>query len=347
MIKENNNNTVLVTGGAGYIGSHTCAELLNRGYSVIALDNLANGSAEAINRVEGISGRKITFYKTDLRNADSLHKLFSDHQINSVIHFAGYKAVGESVEKPLLYYSNNVSATVTLFEAMENHNVHNIVFSSSCTVYGSPEHVPVKEEDTLTPTNPYGRSKWMVEQVLEDVWRANENISISILRYFNPIGAHPSGLIGEDPDGIPNNLLPFVSRVAAGKLEKLNVFGGDYDTPDGTGVRDYIHVVDLAEAHIAALEELMENQHLLEYYNLGTGRGYSVLEIVKAFEKVSGKKVPFEITDRRPGDVGETYADTGKVKMKLGWSAKRGLDQMCRDIWNWQIKNPHGYRTGD
>jgi len=341
--KEGKQRTVLVTGGAGYIGSHTCVELLEQGYNVVAIDNLANGNARAIERVEAITGKKVPFYVADLRNNDSLDQVFSEHQIDDVIHFAGYKAVGESVEKPLLYYSNNVSATVTLLEVMQKHEVRNFVFSSSCTVYGNPDQVPVKETDTLAPTNPYGRSKRMVEQILEDFWRANENFSVTILRYFNPIGAHPSGLIGEDPDGIPNNLLPFVSRVAAGKLDSLNVFGGDYDTKDGTGVRDYIHVIDLAKAHITALEELQKAKHLKEIYNLGTGRGYSVLEVVEAFEKVSETKIPYSITERRPGDVDETYADPRKANEELGWSADKDLKEMCSDMWNWQVKNPSGY----
>ena len=333
----------MVTGGAGYIGSHTCVELLEQGYKVIAIDNLANGNARAIERVEAISGENVPFYAGDLRNSDSLDQVFSEHKIDNVIHFAGYKAVGESVENPLLYYSNNVSATVTLLEIMQKHEVRNFVFSSSCTVYGNPDQVPVKETDTLAPTNPYGRSKRMVEQILEDFWRANENFSVTILRYFNPIGAHPSGLIGEDPDGIPNNLLPFVSRVAAGKLDSLNVFGGDYDTKDGTGVRDYIHVVDLAKAHITALDELQKAQHVKEIYNLGTGRGYSVLEVVEAFEKVSETEIPYSITERRPGDVDETYADPRKANEELGWSADKDLKEMCSDMWNWQVKNPSGY----
>lgn len=345
MKKEGEQRTVLVTGGAGYIGSHTCVELLEQGYNVIAVDNLANGNAGAIERVEAITGKNVPFYAVDLRNNDTLNQVFSEHQIDDVIHFAGYKAVGESVEKPLLYYSNNVSATVTLLEKVQKYDIQNFVFSSSCTVYGNPDHVPVKETDKLAPTNPYGRSKWMVEQILEDFWRANEEFSVTILRYFNPIGAHPSGLIGEDPEGIPNNLLPFVSRVAAGKLDSLNVFGGDYDTKDGTGVRDYIHVVDLAKAHIVALEELQKAKHLKDIYNLGTGRGYSVLEVVEAFGKVSDKEIPYKITERRPGDVDKTYADPEKANKALGWSAEKDLEEMCTDMWNWQVKNPSGYES--
>lgn len=343
MEKEKKDRTVLVTGAAGYIGSHTCLELLEQGYKVVALDNLANGKEEAVKRVEQITGKEVPFYAVDLRDREPLDWLFSENRIDDVIHFAGYKAVGESVEKPLLYYSNNVSASVNLLDVMQDHDVQNFVFSSSCTVYGNPDRVPVKETDTLAPTNPYGRSKWMVEQILEDYWRANKNLSVTMLRYFNPIGAHPSGLIGEDPDGIPNNLLPFVSRVAAGKLEKLSVFGDDYDTRDGTGVRDYIHVVDLAKAHILALEELQDLGHMIEWYNLGTGRGYSVLEVVKTFKKVSGREIPYELTDRRPGDVDETYADPKKANDSLGWLAEKDLEEMCADMWNWQVKNPSGY----
>ncbi|MDZ7692703.1 MAG: UDP-glucose 4-epimerase GalE [Balneolaceae bacterium] len=335
--------TVLVTGAAGYIGSHTSLELLNQGYSVVAIDNLANGKVEALRRVEKITGKEVPFFNADLRDADTLKAIFEQHPIDAVIHFAGYKAVGESVEKPLLYYSNNVSASVTLMEAMEEHQAGNIVFSSSCTVYGKPDSVPVRETDELAPTNPYGRSKLMVERILEDSFQAIPSLSVSILRYFNPIGAHPSGRIGEDPTGIPNNLLPYVARVAAGQLDKLQVFGNDYNTHDGTGVRDYIHVVDLAKAHIAALEELWNNTSLLETYNLGTGQGYSVLDVVKTFEEVSGKEVPFEFADRRPGDVDKTFADPSKANKKLNWYAKKDLNEMCKDMWNWQIKNPDGY----
>lgn len=336
---------ILVTGAAGYIGSHTCVELLENEYSVIAIDNLANGQMEAISRVERITGKSIRFYKGDLRDEEILKSVFLENKIDAVIHFAGYKAVGESVENPLLYYSNNLSATITLLRNMQIQNVRNFVFSSSCTVYGKPNTVPVAEDAALIPTNPYGRSKLMVENLLHDCWNADPTLSATILRYFNPIGAHPSGLIGEDPEGIPNNLLPYISRVAVGRIDKLSVFGGDYDTKDGTGVRDYIHVVDLARAHVAALNEVLKNDHNFEYYNLGTGRGYSVLEVIKAFERASNKNIQYEITNRRPGDVSATYANPEKANKKLGWAANMDLNKMCSDIWNWQVKNPGGYRV--
>lgn len=335
---------VLVTGGAGYIGSHTCLELVNRGYEVVVIDNLINGNLEALKRIEEMTGHSILFFQVDLQNKKDLEEVFNKYEISSVIHFAGYKAVGESVENPLMYYSNNVSASITLLEVMAEHHIENIVFSSSCTVYGKPVTVPVKETDELAPTNPYGRSKFMVEQILRDSFQAVSSLSVSILRYFNPIGAHPSGQIGEDPAGIPNNLLPYVSRVAAGHLEKLQIFGDDYDTRDGTGVRDYIHVVDLAQAHIMALEELLSSKNsICEIYNLGTGRGYSVLDVVEAFKEVSGKEVAYRITDRRSGDVGKTFADPTKANNQLGWVAKKDLKEMCRDMWHWQEKNPIGY----
>jgi UDP-glucose 4-epimerase len=338
------NKNVLVTGGAGYIGSHTCLELVDQGYKVVAVDNLANGNCESLQRVEEATGAEIAFHEVDLRDENALGSVFKAHPIDSVIHFAGYKAVGESVEEPLLYYSNNVSASVTLLKMMGEYGVDNIVFSSSCTVYGKPDSVPVVETDRLAPTNPYGRSKLMVERILQDSFQAIPSLSVSILRYFNPIGAHPSGRIGEDPTGIPNNLLPYVSRVAAGKLEELQVFGDDYDTHDGTGVRDYIHVVDLAKAHIAALEELLnDSTSICKTYNLGTGRGYSVLDVVKAFEEVSGQEVPYQITARRSGDVGKTFADPTKANRQLGWSAQKSLKEMCQDMWNWQQQNQNGY----
>lgn len=335
--------TILVTGGAGYIGSHACLELVENGYNVVALDNLANGNRQSIKRVEALIDSEIPFYEVDLRHKKTVEHVFSEENINAVIHFAGYKAVGESVENPLLYYSNNVAASVILLEVMEAQGVNDIVFSSSCTVYGNPDTVPVAETDSLAPTNPYGRSKWMVEQILEDAFEAFEELSVSVLRYFNPIGAHPSGKIGEDPEGIPNNLLPYVAKVAAGKLDKLQVFGDDYNTKDGTGVRDYIHVVDLAKAHIKALEELLNNKHLFEIYNLGTGQGYSVLDVIEAFEDASGQEVSYEFTERRPGDVDKTFSDPKKANKKLGWAAEKDLDDMCSDMWNWQQKNPDGY----
>ena len=337
-------DNILVTGAAGYLGSHTCLELLSQKYNVLAVDNLANGNREALHRVEELVGSKIPFFEVDLRDANTLQGIFEKYSIDAVIHFAGYKAVGESVEKPLLYYSNNVSASVTLIEKMVEHHVSNIVFSSSCTVYGKPDSVPVKETDELAPTNPYGRSKLMVEKILTDSFQAVPSLNVSILRYFNPIGAHPSGRIGEDPAGIPNNLLPYVSRVAAGQLEELQIFGDDYNTHDGTGVRDYIHVMDLAKAHILALEELLnESSSICETYNLGTGKGYSVLDVVNAFEEVSNKEVFYKITDRRPGDVGKTFADPTKANKKLDWVAQKDLKEMCRDMWYWQEKNPNGY----
>lgn len=338
------NITILVTGAAGYIGSHTCFELLDRGYNVVAVDNLVNGNREALQRVKEVTGNDIHFFKADLRDASTLERIFEEQPIDAVIHFAGYKAVGESVEDPLLYYSNNVSASVTLLSVMKEYDIYNIVFSSSCTVYGKPESVPVKETDSMAPTNPYGRSKLMVEEILRDSYKALPSLSVSILRYFNPIGAHPSGRIGEDPDGIPNNLLPYVSRVAAGQLEELKIFGDNYDTHDGTGVRDYIHVMDLARAHISALEELLNGSGSnCKTYNLGTGKGYSVLDVVKAFEQVSNREVPYKITDRRPGDIDKTFADPTKANKQLGWTAQKELKEMCQDMWYWQQQNPNGY----
>lgn len=327
---------VLITGGAGYIGSHTCVELISNGFDVVVVDNLANSKADSLKRVEQLTGQQIIFYEGDLRDTDFLNSVFEKHLIDAVIHFAGYKAVGESVEKPLLYYSNNVAASINLLETMMNYNVNNIVFSSSCTVYGKPERVPVRETDTLKPTNPYGRSKLMVEQILQDLFTSNNDMSVSILRYFNPIGAHSSGLIGEDPKGIPNNLLPFVTKVAAGELNELNIFGDDYDTHDGTGVRDYLHVVDLAKAHVIALEKILETESFIDVYNLGTGEGYSVLDVVKAFENATKVKIPYKVVDRRPGDVDETFSDPSKVNNQLGWHADRDLHDMCRDSWLWQ-----------
>lgn len=333
---------ILVTGGAGYIGSHTLVELLEAEYEVVVLDNLSNSSEESLKRVEEISGRTLHFVKADLLDKAALDRVFSEYPIESVIHFAGKKAVGESVEKPLLYYENNVTGTINLLQAMDKHGVKRLVFSSSATVYGDPAVVPIEETAILQPTNPYGRTKLMIERILIDLRNAREDFSVALLRYFNPIGAHESGRIGEDPAGIPNNLLPFVAQVAVGKREKLSVFGDDYPTVDGTGVRDYIHVVDLAKGHLLALKKI-EEENLLGIYNLGTGNGYSVLEIVEAFEKAAGQKVPYEIVKRRPGDIAVCYADAAKAKGELGFEAKRGLEDMCRDTWKWQKNNPEGY----
>lgn len=333
---------VLVTGGAGYIGSHTCVELLKNNFEVVVVDNLANSKKEAIHRIEQLTGKKPTFYQVDLRNKKALKDVFNENNIDSVVHFAGLKAVGESVTIPLEYYHNNITGTLMLCEVMNEFNVNKIVFSSSATVYGDPETVPIKEDFPLHATNPYGRTKLMIEEILRDVYTSDNSWSIALLRYFNPVGAHESGEIGEDPNGIPNNLLPYISQVAVGKLPKLNVFGNDYPTPDGTGVRDYIHVVDLAVGHIRALEKL-ENEKGVLTYNLGTGHGYSVLDMVKAFEKASGKKIPYEITDRRPGDIAKCYADPTKAEKELGWKARKGIDEMCESTWKWQSKNPNGY----
>ncbi len=333
---------LLVTGGTGYIGSHTILELLKADYQVVALDNLSNSKPEALHRVHKLTGKKCDFAEIDLLDKSSLQTLFKEHQIAGVIHFAGLKAVGESVEKPLLYYQNNVQGTLNLLDVMHQYDVKNIVFSSSCTVYGDPERTPVTEDFPLSATNPYGRSKLTIEYIMKDLYKTDSTWNIALLRYFNPVGAHESGDIGEDPTGIPNNLMPYVAQVAVGKRDKLSVFGSDYPTRDGTGVRDYIHVVDLAVGHIKAWEKLTENPGLV-IYNLGTGNGYSVLDVVKAFEKASGKKIPYQLTDRRPGDVSETYADPSRAEAELGWKASRNLEDMCNDAWNWQKKNPHGY----
>ncbi|WP_457596921.1 UDP-glucose 4-epimerase GalE [Hydrogenimonas sp.] len=332
---------IFVTGGAGYIGSHTCVELLEAGYDVVVYDNLSNASEEALRRVEKIAGRPLTFIKGDIRDREKLVE--SMQGCDAVIHFAGLKAVGESVEKPLEYYNNNVCGTVTLLEAMKEIGLNTIVFSSSATVYGDPDFLPLTEEHPLRATNPYGRTKLMIEEILRDLWHAEPSWRIAILRYFNPVGAHESGLIGEDPQGIPNNLMPFVSQVAVGRRDELQVFGGDYPTPDGTGVRDYIHVVDLAKGHLKALEALSEPTCMA--VNLGTGRGHSVLEVVKAFEKASGQKVPYRIVARRPGDVAACYADPSRAKEVLNWEATRDIDTMCEDTWRWQSKNPEGYKS--
>ena len=336
---------VLVTGGAGFIGSHTCLELLNSGHRVMAIDNLSNSSEESLRRVSTLSGQELSFQKVDLRDKESLESVFQAHSFDSVIHFAALKAVGESVVKPMAYYQNNITGTVNLCEAMQRHGVKNLVFSSSATVYGLVKSLPLKETSpTLIDeiTNPYGRSKLIMEYVLRDWQTAYPEANVALLRYFNPVGAHKSGKIGEDPSGIPNNLMPYIAQVAVGRLEKLGVFGGDYATPDGTGVRDYIHVVDLAIGHVKALDKLSKNPGVVTY-NLGTGIGYSVLQVVAAFERAAGKKIPYEILERRPGDIGACYADTSLAEAELGWVAKRGIDEMCVDGWRWQSQNPHGY----
>ncbi len=333
---------VLVTGGVGYIGSHTCVELLNLGYEVVVLDNLSNSNEESLNRVKNITGKGLTFYQADLLDRHAINEIFEKETIGSVIHFAGLKAVGESVKKPLEYYHNNITGTLNLCDVMRKHNVKNIVFSSSATVYGTPKTVPIKEDFPLSTTNPYGSTKLMLEQILTDLNISDPTWNVILLRYFNPIGAHESGTIGEDPKGIPNNLVPYITQVAVGKLECLSVYGDDYDTVDGTGVRDYIHVVDLALGHVKAIEKLKENKGVL-VYNLGTGKGYSVLEMVKSFEKASGKKIKYEIKARRAGDIATCYADVTKAKIELDWEATRGLEQMCEDSWRWQKNNPNGY----
>jgi UDP-glucose 4-epimerase len=333
---------ILVTGGAGYIGSHTCVELLNDGKEVIILDNFSNSKPEALNRVNEITGKGLRVYDVDLLNQMGLEDVFSKNDIEAVIHFAGLKAVGESVTIPLHYYHNNITGTLILCDVMKKYGVKNLVFSSSATVYGMPDQVPITEDFPLGATNPYGRTKLMIEEILRDLFISDSSWSIALLRYFNPIGAHESGIIGEDPNGIPNNLMPYITQVAVGKLKELQVFGNDYPTIDGTGVRDYIHVVDLAKGHLKSLEKVMSTKGV-EAYNLGTGTGYSVLEMVSAFEQASGMNVPFRIVDRRPGDVGVCYADPSKARNELGWTAKRGIEEMCRDSWRWQEKNPNGY----
>ena len=336
--------SILVTGGAGFIGSHTCVELLNAGYEVVVVDNLYNASEKALERVEQITGKKVTFYEADILDRDALNAIFDKEQVESVIHFAGYKAVGESVRKPIEYYYNNITGTLILCDVMRNHGVKNIVFSSSATVYGDPAFIPITEECPKGKiTNPYGQTKGMLEQVLTDIYVSDPEWKVVLLRYFNPIGAHKSGLIGEDPKGIPNNLVPYVAQVAIGKLKCLGVFGNDYDTPDGTGVRDYIHVVDLAKGHVAAIKKVEETEPGVLIYNLGTGKGYSVLDVVHAFEKACGKEIPYEIKPRRAGDIATCYADPTKAKNELGWVAQYGIEEMCEDSWRWQTMNPNGY----
>ena len=334
---------ILITGGAGYIGSHTVLQILEAGHEVVVVDNLSNSSPESLARVQQITGKSIEFIQADVRHKLAMRAVFEAHTITAVIHFAGLKAVGESAEKPQLYYDNNVTGSLTLLEVMAEFNVKNIVFSSSATVYGDPASVPIKEDFPLSATNPYGRSKLMVEDILRDLHKADDTWRIALLRYFNPIGAHSSGLIGEDPNGIPNNLLPYVAQVAVGRLAKLRVFGNDYATHDGTGVRDYIHVMDLAEGHVAALDYLGKNQQMITV-NLGTGIGYSVLDVVNAFAKSSTKNIPYEILPRRLGDVAINYADSSVAKELLGWTAKRSLDDMCADTWRWQSNNPDGFK---
>lgn len=334
---------ILVTGGAGYIGSHTCVELLNAGYEVVILDNFYNSSPEVLNRIKELSGKDFDFCECDIRDRKGLDKVFAEHKIDAVIHFAGLKAVGESVAKPLEYYENNVGGTVTLCEAMRDADCKKIVFSSSATVYGMNNPSPLKETMQIGgTTNPYGTTKYMIERILNDLYTSDNEWSIALLRYFNPIGAHESGRIGENPNGIPNNLMPYITQVAVGKLNHLNIFGDDYNTPDGTGVRDYIHVVDLALGHIKAVEKV-SGASGVNVYNLGTGVGYSVLDVVKAFEKASGQKIKYEIVARRPGDLEVCYSDPSKAKAELGWAAERGIEKMCEDSWRWQKTNPKGY----
>lgn len=336
---------ILVTGGAGYIGSHTCVELLKAGYEVVVMDNLCNSSEESLRRVEKITGKQVGFYKADMLDKESMEEIFNKETIDSVIHFAGLKAVGESVAKPLEYYHNNITGTLLLCDVMRSHGVKNIVFSSSATVYGDPAFVPITEECPKGQiTNPYGQTKSMLEQILTDIQKADREWNVVLLRYFNPIGAHKSGLIGEDPKGIPNNLVPYIAQVTVGKLNCLGVYGDDYNTPDGTGVRDYIHVVDLAVGHVKALTKITEKSGV-SVYNLGTGNGSSVLDVVRAYEKASGKTIKYEIKPRRAGDIASCYADASKAKAELGWEAVRGIEEMCEDSWRWQSGNPDGYRS--
>lgn len=335
--------SILVTGGAGYIGSHTCIELLTQGYEVVIVDNLYNSCEEAVRRIEELSGKKVSFYKADLLDKEAVEEIFEKESIDSVIHFAGLKAVGESVQKPLEYFYNNLTGTLILCDVMRHHGVKSIVFSSSATVYGNPASVPIYEDFPLSVTNPYGRTKLMIEEILQDVVVSDPEWKVILLRYFNPVGAHKSGRIGENPRGIPNNLTPYITQVAVGKLDHVNVFGNDYDTPDGTGVRDYIHVVDLALGHVKAIEKINAMDGGVKIYNLGTGIGYSVLEVIEAFRKATGKEIPYVIGPRRAGDIAICYAATDKAEKELGWKAQRGLDEMCEDAWRWQSMNPDGY----
>ncbi len=333
---------ILVTGGAGYIGSHTCVELIKKGYGVVAVDNYVNSSEESIKRVEKITGKEVKIYNADVRNKSALDKIFTEQKIDWVIHFAGLKAVGESCAKPIEYYDNNLNGTLTLLQSMREHGCKKIVFSSSATVYGDPEELPLTEASkTGGTTNPYGTSKYFQEIMLSDVYKSDKEWTVVLLRYFNPVGAHESGLIGEDPKGIPNNLTPYIAKVAIGELKEIGVFGNDYPTPDGTGVRDYIHVTDLAKGHVAAIEKIEKSG--IYTYNLGTGKGYSVLDVIKAFEKACGRKLSYVIKPRRAGDIAACYADAGKAKRELGWEAQLGIEDMCQSLWNWQSKNPGGY----
>ncbi len=335
---------ILVTGGAGYIGSHTCYELLQAGYQVIVIDNYSNSRPKSLRRVMELTGQKIQIYSIDLLDETGLETVFYENHIEAVIHFAGLKAVGESVAFPLSYYQTNIIGTISLCEMMRKYHVKNLVFSSSATVYGKPKQVPIKEDASLSAINPYGRTKLMIEQILKDLYQSDASWSIALLRYFNPIGAHPSGKIGENPKGIPNNLMPYITQVAIGIRDELLIFGNDYPTRDGTGIRDYIHVVDLAKGHVKALEKIL-NTTGIEAYNLGTGEGYSVLELVTAFEAASGKRIPYKIVNRRPGDVAVSFADVSKAKRELDWVATKGIQEMCVDAWNWQTKNPKGYEV--
>lgn len=333
---------ILVTGGAGYIGTHTCVELIKKGYGVVAVDNYVNSSEESIKRVEKITGKEVKIYNADVRNKSALDKIFTEQKIDWVIHFAGLKAVGESCAKPIEYYDNNLNGTLTLLQSMREHGCKKIVFSSSATVYGDPEELPLTEASkTGGTTNPYGTSKYFQEIMLSDVYKSDKEWTVVLLRYFNPVGAHESGLIGEDPKGIPNNLTPYIAKVAIGELKEIGVFGNDYPTPDGTGVRDYIHVTDLAKGHVAAIEKIEKSG--IYTYNLGTGKGYSVLDVITAFEKACGRKLAYVIKPRRAGDIAACYADAGKAKRELGWEAQLGIDDMCQSLWNWQSKNPGGY----
>lgn len=333
---------ILVTGGAGYIGSHTCLELLQMGFEIIVVDNLSNSKEESLKRVQELTGKTLSFHKVDLLDKKALSAVFDKYSFDAAVHFAGLKAVGESVAIPLRYYHNNVTGTMILCEIMNEHNVKNIVFSSSATIYGDPRKVPITEDFPLSPTNPYGSTKLMIETILKDLYHSDKDWNVALLRYFNPVGAHSSGRIGEDPNGIPNNLMPYISQVAVGKLDKLSVYGNDYPTHDGTGIRDYIHVVDLAQGHLVALDKLKTNPGLI-IYNLGTGRGHSVLEVIAAFEKASGKKIPYKIVGRRSGDIATCYTDPSKAQKELGWSAERDIDDICADTWRWQSNNPNGY----
>lgn len=342
-MKERGFMKILVTGGAGYIGSHTCVELLNEGYEVVIVDNLYNSNQKAVDRIEQITQKKVTFYQNDILDREALDQIFTKENVDAVIHFAGLKAVGESVRKPIEYYTNNIQGTLILTDVMRKHNVKNIIFSSSATVYGNPAMIPITEECPKgVCTNPYGWTKWMLEQILTDIHTADPEWNVMLLRYFNPIGAHESGLIGEDPKGIPNNLLPYVAQVAIGKLECVGVFGDDYDTPDGTGVRDYIHVVDLAKGHVKALNKIKEKAGV-KVYNLGTGNGYSVLDVIHAFEKACGHEIPYQIKPRREGDIATCYSKCDLAKEELGWQAQYNLDDMCASSWKWQTMNPNGY----